>query len=530
MNFEYHPKRVQSAVSYYNYYSRIQNALHDFTTVSLIAMTEQKPKIKSVKYNVLMNMILTTSSFVFPLITVPYVSRVIGPDGMGAISWAQTFVSYFSLVAVLGINSYGIREVARVRNDREKLSIVTQELMTILIISTTITYAVFLVMTFTIPKAREDEPLMLIFSASIWLTSCGINWFYQGIEQYGYITARNLMIKILGLALMFAFVHQASDYRIYAVILVIGSAGSNIFNLIRLHKYVHFHFHRRLNLRRHFKPLFNFTVSSISSGMYVQLDMLFLGFFGTNTAMGLYQLVTKIRTIGSTAVNSVGSVMLPRLSYYESQEGGHPKTARLVAKNLNFLFIAGLLFISGVIICADPIILILGGKQYLGARIALMISSVAILISPINIILTQYMIARSQERLYAIINFTCLIGGIGLCILLIPMLGIAGAALSNLSIEILALILNSFFLRDFLWKIAKFLDFGRIFIASTISFAIGLAVAHVSTGINVFLQLLVNAAPLGVSYLLLLLLFRESFVCSLVAPLFNQVIAKFHHQ
>lgn len=161
-----------------------------------------------------MNMILTTSSFIFPLITVPYVSRVIGPDGMGAISWAQTFVSYFSLVAVLGINTYGIREVAKVRNDREKLSVVTQELITILIISTTIAYAAFLVTIFTLPKAREDKPLMLIFSISIWMTSCGINWFYQGIEQYGYITTRNILVKLIGLILIFIFVHQSSDYYI----------------------------------------------------------------------------------------------------------------------------------------------------------------------------------------------------------------------------------------------------------------------------------------------------------------------------
>ncbi|MCH4851963.1 flippase [Bifidobacterium pseudolongum] len=489
-------------------------------------MAEQKPKIRSVKYNVLMNMILTTSSFIFPLITVPYVSRVIGPDGMGAISWAQTFVSYFSLVAVLGINAYGIREVARVRNDQEKLSAVTQELMTILVVSTAITYAVFLLTTFTIPKAREDEPLMLIFGASIWLTSCGINWFYQGIEQYGYITARNLVFKALGLVLMFAFVHQSSDYRTYAVILIIGSAGSNLFNLIKLHEYVHFNRHRKLNIRRHFKPMFSFTVSSISSGMYGQLDMLFLGFLGTNNAMGLYQLVAKIRNIAGSAVNSVGSVMLPRLSYYESQEDGHDRTSRLVAKNLNFLFIAGLLFIAGIVICADPIILILGGQQYLGARLALIISSLTILFSPINTILSQYMIARGQEKLYAIINTIGLVGGVMLCLSLIPTFGIAGAALSSIGIEIITLVLRGFFVRSFLREITRHLDFGRIFIAFALSSLIGFATAHAVHGINVFGQFIICALAIGVPYLALLLLFRESFICSILKPIIAKIVAK----
>ena len=492
-------------------------------------MTEKKPRIRSVKYNVVMNMILTTSSFIFPLITVPYVSRVIGPSGMGAISWAQTFVSYFSLVAVLGINAYGIREVAKVRDDREKLSVLTQELMTILIISTAITYAVFLVMTFTIPKACEDEPLMLIFSLSIWLTTCGINWFYQGIEQYGYITARNLIFKVLGLILMFAFVHQASDYRIYAIILIIGSTGSNLFNLIRLHKYVHFNLHRKLCLRRHFKPMFSFTISSISSGMYGQLDMLFLGFIGTNVAMGLYQLVSKIRNIAGSAVNSVGSVMLPRLSYYESQENGHGKTAQLVAKNLNFLFIVGLLFIAGIVICADPIILILGGNQYLGARTALMVISTTILFSPINTILSQYIIARGQERLYAIINLAGLLIGVILCIVLIPKFGIVGAASASVGIEGGTLILRACCVRDFLQEIREYLDFGRITIAFAISFAIGAFVAHTLTGMNAFLQLLLEACALGIPYIVLLLLIKESFIQSTLLPIVRKTIAKVHH-
>ena len=486
-------------------------------------MTEQKPKIRSVKYNVLMNMILTTSSFIFPLITVPYVSRVIGPSGMGAISWAQAFVSYFSLVAVLGINSYGIREVARVRNDRKKLSIVTQELMTILVISTALTYAVFLVMTFTIPKAREDEPLMLIFSSSIWLTSCGINWFYQGIEQYGYITVRNIIFKFLGLVLMFAFVHQSSDYLIYSIILIIGSVGSNVLNIIRLNKYVHFSFKNKLDLRRHFKPLVSFTVSSISSGMCAQLDMLFLGFWGTNVAMGLYQLVTKIRNIASTAVNSVGSVLLPRLSYYEAQEGGHAKTARLVAKSLNFLFISGLLFIGCIVICADPIILILGGNQYLGARVALMAGSATILISPINTVLSQYMIARKQEKLYAIINLIGLITGIALCVALIPHFGIVGAALVSVGIEIVTLLLRLFYMHNFLREIARYLDFGRIAIALAISLAIGYTAAHTLPNINIFLQLIIEGSAIALPYLILLIIFHESFICSTLDPLINKV-------
>ena len=112
----------------------------------------KQPKIRSVKFNVVMNTILTTSTFLFPLITVPYVSRVLGPDNNGIVSWAFTFVGYFSLVALLGFNMYGTRECAKLRDDREKLSVVVQELLVILICSTTVVYVAFVVLVFLLPR------------------------------------------------------------------------------------------------------------------------------------------------------------------------------------------------------------------------------------------------------------------------------------------------------------------------------------------------------------------------------------------
>lgn len=251
--------------------------------------------------------------------------------------------------------------------------------------------------------------------------------------------------------------------------------------------------------------------------------MLFLGFWSTNVVMGLYQLVSKIRNIAGTAVNSVGSVILPRLSYYEAQEGGHTKTARLVAKSLNFLFIAGLLFIGCIVICADPIILILGGDQYLGARVALMIGSATILISPINTVLSQYMIARKQEKFYAIINLIGLITGIALCFALIPHFGIVGAALVSVGLEIVTLLLRLFYMRDFLREIARYLDFGRIAISLAISLAIGYTVTLAIPNINVFLQLIIKGSAIVLPYLILLILFHESFIYSTLSPLINKV-------
>ena len=475
-------------------------------------------KVHSVKFNVVMNVILTTSSFLFPLITVPYVSRVLQPAGTGIVSWAQTFVSYFSLVALLGMNVYGVRECAKVRDDRAKLTQTARELITILLVSTSVVYAVFLVSIFLIPKTRENIPLMMVFSIAIWLASCGMEWFYQAIEQYGYITVRNIVLKFVGLILMFVFVHRPSDYVIYGATVVVGSYGSNVFNILRLRKYIDI-FSRdtkpKMNLRRHFKPMGMFAVSSISSGMYAQIDMLLMGFWGSNVALGLYQLVVKIKGICCTAVGAVSGVMLPRLSYYESK-GDHSQTVKLLSKNLNFLVLMSQMLICLLIIGAKPIILILGGPQFVGAESALILVSFVILFSSANVALSQYMVASGKEKQYATINVLVLIVGIIAGCTLIPWLGIDGAAISVCIGELVTLIVRLCVLRDLVKEVRPLLDFGRILICAAIAFAMTAWVARYITALHVIVQVLIDFAVFSAIYGCGLTVVKESFVQSML--------------
>lgn len=476
---------------------------------------EHKPKIRSVKFNVLMNMILTSSAFIFPLITVPYVSRVLEPSGTGIVAWAQTFVSYFSLIALLGMNVYGVRECARVRDDRAKLSQLVQELSTILLISTSVVYVVFLVSIFLIPRTREDISLMLIFSVSIWLASCGMEWFYQAIEQYGYITVRNIALKFVALILMFAFVRSSEDYRIYGITIVISGYGANIFNILRLRKFVDFSLHRKLNLRRHLKPMMSFTVSSISSGMYIQIDMLLIGFMCSNVVIGLYQLVIKIKTLCITAVNSVGSVMLPRLSYYESK-GGHEQTTRLIGKNINFLFVVSMALIAVLIVGAEPIIMLLGGKDYVGATTALRLIAPTMLFAATNSILSQYMVARGKEKIYAAINFFGLICAIMLDAILIRSFSLNGAAIGVCLCELITLIVRLFVLHGFVREVRRHTDIVRILLAASIAFGASCVIPFFVYGLNSFIMLLSEACVFGFVYLMLLILLKENLICSIL--------------
>ena len=218
-----------------------------------MANHRKKPKIHSVKFNVLMNMLLTTSQMLFPLITLPYVSRILSTFGTGAVAYVQSVVLYFSMVALLGIQNYGIKVCAMVRDDIVELSKVVKELLVILLVSTSIVFAVYLLSIFLIPTFSQQRTLFLIFSVGFWLSSFGVEWFYQAIEQYGYITVRNIVFKFIGLILMFLFVHQSSDYIVYGITVLVAGYGMNILNLLRLRKLVDFSIRQRLEYKEHLK-------------------------------------------------------------------------------------------------------------------------------------------------------------------------------------------------------------------------------------------------------------------------------------
>ena len=185
-----------------------------------------------------MNAILTMSSFIFPLITFPYVSRVLLPVGTGKVSFATSLISYFSMFAQLGIPTYGIRACAKVRDNREELTRTAHELLMINLVMDVISYLALGCALVFIPKLQEDRLLYIVVSSTILLTSIGMEWLYKALEQYTYITIRSIVFKFVALIAMFLLVHEQEDYIIYGGITILAASASNIFNLINVHKYI----------------------------------------------------------------------------------------------------------------------------------------------------------------------------------------------------------------------------------------------------------------------------------------------------
>ena len=292
----------------------------------------------SIRKNFIMNALLTVSSFIFPVITFPYVSRVLGPEGYGRVGFATSLITYFSMFAKLGIPTYGIRACAQVRDDREKLSRTVQELLVINLVMSVITYAAFLVCVFFVPALADDRTLYLVMSVTILLGAVEMEWLYKGLERYTYITVRSLLFKLIALAAMFLLIHAESDYVLYGGITVFAASASSVLNFINARKAVDMHPVGCYNFRRHFRAVGIFFAMACASTVYTHLDVLMLGVMSTKTDVGYYNAAVRIKSILVGIVTSLGAVLLPRASYYI--ENGQPEAFhRISRKALNFVLL-----------------------------------------------------------------------------------------------------------------------------------------------------------------------------------------------
>ena len=209
----------------------------------------------SIKRKYLLNSLLTISSFIFPMITFPYISRVLLPAAIGRVSFATSLVTYFNLIAQLGIPTYGIRACAQVRDDKLKLTRVVQELLTINLLMSGLVYLLFFGLLIFVPQLQDDRTLYLVMSSAILFNALGIDWMYQGLEQYAYITKRSILFKFLALIMMFAFIHQPKDYIIYGGISIFAASASNILNFINARKFIAMQYVGGYRFKRHFKAI-----------------------------------------------------------------------------------------------------------------------------------------------------------------------------------------------------------------------------------------------------------------------------------
>ncbi len=477
-------------------------------------------KQKSLKINFIMNAILTMSSFIFPLITFPYVSRVLMPAGMGKVNFATSVINYFSMIAQLGIPTYGIRACAIVRDDREKLTRTAHELLIINIVMSIISYlGLFLALAF-VPRLQSEHTLYIIVSFTIILTTIGMEWLYKALEQYTYITVRSLIFKAISVVAMLLLIHSKDDYLLYGAITIFAASASNILNFINIHRYIGLKPVGNYNIKRHLKPVLVFFSMSVATTIYTNLDTVMLGFMKNDAEVGYYTAAVKIKGILVSIVTSLGTVLLPRASYYIEQ-GEIERFNFLSKKAFNFVCLLATPLVIYFIIFAKQGILLLSGKAYGPAVLPMQLIMFTVLFIGIsNITGIQILVPLGYERIVLLSEIVGAITDLIINFILIPSLASSGAAIGTLVAEAIVLLVQYFTVRNQVPDLFSSVKYNKILGAIILAVAGSFWVLYLNLG--TFITLLVSAVLFFFIYALTLILMKET----LVKEIFQEVLRK----
>lgn len=474
----------------------------------------------SLKLNFVMNAILTMSSFIFPLISYPYVSRILLPEGTGKVSFATSLIAYFIMFAQLGIPTYGVRACSRVRDDRQALTRTAQELLIINLIMTALSYAALFLALLFVPRLRAERTLYLLVSLSMIFNTIGMEWLYKALEQYTYITVRSIVFKIVALIAMFVLIHSREDYVIYGGITILASSASGICNFVHARRFISLRPVGGYRFRPHLKAVAVFFAMACASTVYTNLDTVMLGFMTSDETVGYYNAAVRIKSILVSIVTSLGAVLLPRASYYV-ERGEMDRFRQITRKALNFVFLAAVPMMIYFMVFARQGIFLLSGENYAGAvRPMQWIMPTLLFIGLSNVLGIQILVPLNREKvvLWSIIAGAAV--DVVLNVVLIPQYGASGAAAATSVAELVVLAVQFFVLGKEATGAFAAVSFGKLLPALAVGIAAASWVLLMQWGS--FVTLLLSGILFFGSYLAMLLVLKEEMVKQLLMQLIKR--------
>ena len=400
----------------------------------------------SLKKNIIYSSILTTANYIFPLLTYPYVSRVLGVANIGVCNFVDSLINYYVIFSMLGIATVGIREISQSKGCRAQLDKTFSRLFTINTITTSIVLAVLIGSIYLVPKLYENRELMWIGALKLVSTYLLIDWLYKGLEEFKYITDRTILVKCLYVASVFLFIRSPEDTKTYFFLLTMMITANAAVNLIHSRKYVTFRFCTD-GLAPVFKAVGILGIYGILTSLYTTFNTVFLGFACGDVEVGYYATSHKIFKIILALFTAVTGVMMPRLSSLLG-EGRHSEFRALLKKSFSLLMMVFIPIAGGICLFAPLVIRIIAGPEFEGAILPLRIISPLIVIIGIEqIIIIQGLMPLKKDKAILINSIAGAVTGISLNLLLVPKLGATGASIAWFASECVVLTSAAIFFR-----------------------------------------------------------------------------------
>jgi len=370
-----------------------------------------------------------------PLLVFPYISRVLGPEGVGRINFIDYAAQFFILIATFGIPLYGVREVARVRNDRTKLQRLTSELLTIHVLMTVVSLLLFGILMLLQPNDFRERGLVWLAILNVAGSALALEWLVHGLEDFAFLARRSFLVKLGTLAAVFIFVRQADDYLLYYAILVGGNLiilAADLFYAQR--RSIHPAFSR--DLKKHLRPLALFFITAVTLSIYTFFDTVILGLISGSLAVGFYTTALKIIRLSHNFINDLGGVMLPRVAFLV-ESGDHEGISRIMNKSLAYVLTITIPLGIVLFAAAPEIIFALGGDAFReSVSVLRLLSPMPLVIGLTNIFFIQILLPFRKDRQLVAGVVTGSIVSIGANLLLCPLYAHLGAAMACLAAEV----------------------------------------------------------------------------------------------
>jgi len=464
--------------------------------------------MKSIFKNYIYNTLNQLLNVLIPVITIPYISRVLGADGLGTYSFINTVIGYFVMFASFGTATYGSREISYTQADTEKRSKIFWEIELLSVCMTIITLAFFLVFVFFF---ADNKLLYYICGIQIITVGIDVSWLFSGLEEFKTISIRNCIIKVLCLIGIFLFVKSKSDLWLYVLLAAVIPSIGNVALWFLVHKFVIFTSISDLHPFKHVLGTVRLFIPTIAVQIYLYVDKLMIGIITDSSfENGYYELAVRIVKMIQMFVTSLGTVMMPRIGHlYE--EKNQKEIARLIYKSFRIVWLIAIPLCFGIIsvsTCLVPVFLGDGYGQV--SYLIYILSFIIIIVGLSNILATQYLIPIGNENTFTKITVIGLIVNLVFNSVLIPVYLSKGAAIATVLSEMTILLCELYTVRR-TFDIALILRLGKnYFISGCLMFIAVLAVKYLLNNNIVTLLILVFIGC--ITYFFVLFLFKDSFL------------------
>lgn len=480
---------------------------------------------KTLLKNYFFNILIVFTNVIFPLLLFPYASRVLSPEQYGKYNYAISIANYFITIANLGVQSYGLRELAKVRANKMELKKKFSEVFFITFVSSIISTLIYLILIFTVEGLKKEMVLFIIVGITVITSFMNLDYLFVALENHKRRTMRLLITRVLSLIFLFTMVKSEKDYKVFALIMILPELLIKIADIYSIKEYLYLKL-KSLNLKEHLKPLFIIFFYILSQTVYMNIDSTMLGSMKGNESVGYYSVAVKMARIVLPLVSSLGVVLSPRI--IESiKKGNRVEIFKDMDLNLNFIFFITIPAVFLMHIVADEMVYMFSGEKYIEAILPMRVMlPIIIFISMSTFTAAQVLIPTDNEK--KVLKVALI--GVGLNFILnfalIPKYSILGAAVATLIAEFIVAVLR-------VREVKKIFTEYSIFSKERILYGIAGIVAFVITALlkktlsmeyNI-VSFMILSIVYGVIYLTILLLKKEYFL-SIGVEIINKKLKK----